>query len=113
MEEVPNPKMMRLLLALLIVCLALPTLAAEACAPQPSQPAMATHGHHAPQAPDDREQTPGDSRQHVCIGCVPPLTLPAVGNSPILIARPPAGEVLALDLAPSYGPAPPPPRRSA
>lgn len=55
----------RVILALLALCLSLPSMAAPACMPQP------TAGMHHPMsgqdhAPDDRMAT-----AHLCAGCVP------------------------------------------
>lgn len=108
--------MRRLLLTLLIICLALPAVAVEACAP-PVQPAtdaaMAMHEHHAPPAPAEDERGPNASPQHGCIGCVPPLTAPAMPATAPLLAGPFAGEPPALDLVIPAGPTPPPPRPAA
>ncbi len=115
--------MRRLLLALLIVCLALPAVAVEACAP-PVQPVhdmaahdmashdMAAHGHHAPAAPApaDEDRGPDAAAQHACIGCVPPLATPGGPDAMPVIATPFASEPASLNLVPPYGPAPPPPR---
>ena len=108
--------MRRLLLTLLIICLALPAVAVEACAP-PMQPAadaaMAMHEHHAPPAPAEEDRGPDAAMQHGCIGCVPPLAVPAMPETAPFLAGPFASEPLALALAPPVGPTPPPPRPAA
>ena len=115
--------MHRLLLTLLIVCLAIPAVAVEACAPpvRPAadaamDPAMAMHEHHAPAAPaapGDDDKAPNPGMQHGCIGCVPPLAVPAMAAAAPFRAGPFASEPRPLDLIPLLGPTPPPPRATA
>ncbi len=117
-------QMRRLLLTFLIVCLALPAVAVEACAPPVPPPQdvamhgmtahdMAAHGHHAPSESGDEQPSPGASAQHGCIGCVPPLAVPAMVAAAPFISGPFASEPLTPDLVAPYGPTPPPPRRAA
>lgn len=113
LERLIELPMRRLLLTLLIACLALPAVAVEACAPPPQDAAMAMHGHHAPPAPVDEDQTPDTAAQHGCIGCVPPLAVSALPAGAPLITRPFADRPPTLNIAPPYGPTPPPPRLHA
>jgi hypothetical protein len=58
----------RLILALLLACLALPATAAMPCHDDAAMPAMAME-HHAPASGEHRDQA---VTAHACIGCVPP-----------------------------------------
>ncbi|HVI98899.1 MAG TPA: hypothetical protein VM657_07530 [Sphingomonas sp.] len=95
----------RLILALLLACLALPATATMPCHDDAPAP-MAGMTHHAPDAPDAAMPA------HLCIGCVPPSSW-RVGTitAPLLPAMPLAGRPFRASVAgPPLTPEPPPPR---
>ncbi len=104
----------RLLLMLLMACLAAPALAMPGhCEPQPKETVEAVHeGHQA--APDDETGKAHKAVQHGardCIGCIAPyhaLTAPDAHAAPVGIIgnRVPAS----LQTGPAFQPDPPPPR---
>ena len=103
----------RLLMTLLIACLALPAAAmplvhGQAPAPQHHAMMMAGHEHHAP---NHQTQPQHQAAQHDCIGCIAPLgglAAPAAQLlSPAALPRPALADRLGAMRA---GPETPPPR---
>jgi len=74
----------RLILALLLACLALPATAAMPCHDDAAMPAMAME-HHAPAGSDHRDSAVA---AHVCIGCVPPSSWRRVAQAPFVPTPP-------------------------
>lgn len=106
--------MLRLLILLLIACLAAPAVATEACEPPPAEVgAQSAHGHHAP--PETPAPAPEESASHGCIGCIPPASAiaPGAGDplppSPQRHGFPPAADRGRT----GFAPIPPPPRHFA
>jgi hypothetical protein len=99
----------RLLFSLLLVCLALPAMAAMPChdgraAATMVMPAGAASRHGPAMA------------AHICIGCMPPSswrTAPDLAPPPIVSEAPPVAVLARLDLGRPAPPATPPPRRAA
>lgn len=98
----------RLLLALLVFCLAIPAMAAPLhCLPQPAQTITLHHAHHG-----EQRQAPSPAAQgHDCIGCIAPYA----GLPPMLATQlPPAKQAKPLPAAWTMGyhggPETPPPR---
>jgi len=98
----------RLILALLLVCLALPATAAMPCHDDAAMPAMAME-HHAPVSSDHRDQAVA---AHVCIGCVPPSSWRPAPQAPRLVVTRPVADWAPAPLAlhTASRPATPPPR---
>ena len=101
--------MLRLLLSLLISCLALPAVAAETCPPPAASQAIGAHGHHG--APTE-DPAPVQSIKHSCIGCIPLSHPVAPMGETAAVPSGPAFEVdvPSLALARDDEPVPPPPR---
>ena len=103
----------RLLMTLLIACLALPAAAMPlihglAPAPQHHATMMAGHEHHAPARQNEPQH---QAAQHDCIGCIAPLAGPAAPAALLLapaeLPRPALADRLGATRA---GPETPPPR---
>jgi len=98
----------RLILALLLACLALPATAAMPCHDDAAMPTMAME-HHAPAGSDHRDSAVA---AHVCIGCVPPSSWRRVAQAsfvptpPLVVDWTPAP----LALHTTSRPTTPPPR---
>lgn len=99
----------RMLMALLIACLAAPALAMPAHVMPPALDGMS--GHHAMHHHSRPHEAPaGEMRSHECIGCIAPAApLPLVAT-PIIAGRPLLGSGIApfRALAPPAPETPPP-----
>jgi hypothetical protein len=98
----------RLILALLLACLALPATAAMPCHDDAAMPAMAMT-HHAPASSGHQDQAVA---AHICIGCVPPSSWRRVVHAPRLPTTPLIAEWAPASLAlhTASRPTTPPPR---
>jgi hypothetical protein len=98
----------RLILALLLACVALPATAAMPCHDDAVMPAMVME-HRAPASGEHRDQAVA---AHVCIGCVPPSSWRRAPQAAIVPVAPVIADWAPAPLAlhTASPPATPPPR---
>jgi hypothetical protein len=103
----------RLILVLLLACLALPAMAAAPCHDGSGEMAGMAMPHAMPAAPDDHERKAVPV--HACMGCIPPATLlrAAMAVPVPLAGLPLAVALVRFDRGRMTPPATPPPRREA
>ena len=103
----------RLILVLLLACLALPAMAAAPCNDGSGEMARMAMPHAMPAAPDEHERNA--VAVHACMGCIPPATLlRAAVVAPLPIVALPLGSALVrFDRGRMTPPATPPPRARA
>jgi hypothetical protein len=100
----------RLLIALLIACLAIPAVASPLhCASQVSSAAMPDGAQHQH---GDHHKTPGPvTEMHDCIGCIAPSAGIGAAAEPVWLRAPvPHGRILLPIAGTIRGPDTPPPR---
>ncbi|MFC3582099.1 hypothetical protein [Sphingomonas hylomeconis] len=103
----------RLILVLLLACLALPAMAAAPCHDGSTGMAGMAMPHAMPAAPEEHERKA--VAVHACMGCIPPATLLRAGLAAPLprVAVPPARALVRFDRGRISPPATPPPRLDA
>ena len=103
----------RLILMLLLACLALPAMASAPCHDGSGEMGEMAMPHAMPTPADEHERTA--LPVHACMGCIPPATLlRAAINAPLpVVALPPAGALVRFDRGRMTPPATPPPRAGA
>ena len=99
----------RLILALLLLCVALPATAAMPCHDGDAMPAAMTMPHDTPATQDHRDTT---LAAHICIGCVPPSSWRSavVAEAPIASTLAPMAQLTSPRLGERLKPSTPPPR---
>ncbi|MEG3088135.1 hypothetical protein [Sphingomonas sp. PB4P5] len=103
----------RLILVLLLACLALPAMAAAPCHDGSGEMAGMAMPHARP-APSDEPEHKAVA-VHACMGCIPPATLlrAALAARLPLATLPPARALVRFDRGRMTPPATPPPRAGA
>jgi hypothetical protein len=108
-----DPMIARLILILLLACLALPAMAAAPCHDGSGEMAGMARPHAMPAVPDEHERKAVPV--HACMGCIPPASLlrAAVAAPPPLVALPLTAALVRFDRGRMTPPATPPPRAEA
>ncbi|MEN2785856.1 hypothetical protein ACFOKI_10380 [Sphingomonas qilianensis] len=103
----------RLILMLLLACLALPAMAAAPCHDESGAMSGMAMPHAMPAPTEEHERKA--VAVHACMGCIPPATLlRAAMTAPLpLVALPPARALVRFDRGRMTPPATPPPRLDA